>query len=73
MRLITSTLVVVLTSMGLMAGCSSPSVMHKRDGTQVVTPDEPKYDKKSGFYEYEEGGRKIQINKDDVKKKKEFN
>lgn len=69
MRLTPSTLaVVVLVGMGAIAGCSTPSVVQKRDGTQVVTPDEPKYNRKSGFYEYEEGGRKIQINKDDVKK-----
>lgn len=68
MRLTTSTLAaVVLVGMGAIAVCSSPHLVQKRDGTQVVKPNEPKYNKKSGFYEYEKGGQKIQINKDDVK------
>lgn len=57
----------LLTGAGILVGCSSPSVVQKRDGSQVVTPDEPQYNKDTGFYEYEQGGRKHQMNKDDVK------
>ncbi|AZY49471.1 YgdI/YgdR family lipoprotein [Bordetella avium] len=61
------TLALAVSGFGVLAGCSSPSVVQKSDGSQVVTPDEPEYDKKSGMYQYEQDGRKVQINKDDVK------
>lgn len=67
MKLKTTTLALILSGVGVLAGCSSPSVVHTRDGGQVVTPDEPEYNKKSGFYEYEQNGSKVQMNKDDVK------
>ncbi|SPU50408.1 YgdI/YgdR family lipoprotein [Bordetella trematum] len=51
----------------LLAACSSPSVIEREDGSQVITPDTPKYDEDSGMYETERDGRKVQINKDDVK------
>ncbi|ANN67732.1 YgdI/YgdR family lipoprotein [Bordetella bronchialis] len=56
-----------LAAVAILAGCSSPSVVNTRDGSQIVTPDKPEYDKKSGMYQYEENGRDMQINKDDVK------
>lgn len=67
MRLMTLALAFMLTGMGFLAGCSHQSVIQQRDGSQTVTPDEPKYNKKSGFFEYEENGRKVRINKDNVK------
>ncbi|ARP82490.1 YgdI/YgdR family lipoprotein [Bordetella genomosp. 8] len=56
-----------LAAVAILAGCSSPSVVNTRDGSQIVTPDKPEYDKKSGMYQYEQNGRDVQINKDDVK------
>lgn len=67
MNLKTMTLALVMTGVGVLAGCSSPSVINQRDGSSTVAPDEPEYDKKSGMYEYEQNGKKMQINKDDVK------
>ena len=67
MNLKTTTLALILTGVGVLAGCSSPSMVEKRDGSQVVTPDEPQYNEDTGFYEYERDGHKVQINKDDVK------
>ncbi|KDC77700.1 PF06004 family protein [Bordetella bronchiseptica MBORD635] len=67
MTLKTMTLAFAVTGLGVLAGCSSPSVVQQRDGSQVVTPDEPKYNEDTGFYEYEKDGHKIQMNKDDVK------
>ncbi|OZI74396.1 YgdI/YgdR family lipoprotein [Bordetella genomosp. 12] len=61
------TLALAVSGLGVLAGCSSPSVVQKSDGSQVVTPDAPEYNKKSGMYEYDQDGRKVQINKDDVK------
>ncbi|HTK02897.1 MAG TPA: YgdI/YgdR family lipoprotein [Bordetella sp.] len=56
-----------LATVAVLAGCSSPSVVNTRDGSQIVTPDTPQYDKKSGMYQYQDNGREVQINKDDVK------
>ncbi|CAM3453364.1 YgdI/YgdR family lipoprotein [Bordetella sputigena] len=56
-----------LATFAILAGCSSPSVVNTRDGSQIVTPDKPDYDKKSGMYQYEQNGKDVQINKDDVK------
>ncbi len=67
MKLKTKTLALALTGFGVLAGCSSPSVIQQRDGSSTVTPDTPKYDKDSGMYEYDKDGKKVQINKDDVK------
>lgn len=67
MNLKTMTLALVVTGVGVLAGCSSPSVVQHRDGSSTVTPDEPEYDKDSGMYEYDKDGKKVQINKDDVK------
>ncbi|CAP43087.1 YgdI/YgdR family lipoprotein [Bordetella petrii] len=67
MKLKTMTLALIVTGVGVLAGCSSPSTVQTRDGSQLVTPDEPKYNDDTGFYEYEKDGHKVQINKDDVK------
>ncbi|APX73492.1 YgdI/YgdR family lipoprotein [Achromobacter insolitus] len=67
MKLKTMTLALAVTGFGVLAGCSSPSVIQQRDGSSTVTPDTPKYDEESGMYEYDKDGKKVQINKDDVK------
>ena len=64
----TLALILALSGAGLAAGCSSPSVVTRDDGQQVVTPDEPEYDEDSGFYEYEKDGRTTRMNKDRVEK-----
>lgn len=55
-----------LAAAAVLAGCSSPSVVQTKDGSQIVTPDKPEYDKKSGMYQYDQNGKEVQINKDDV-------
>ena len=51
----------------VLAGCSSPTVMTLKDGTELQTTDKPKYDEESGFYEFEQlDGKPVRINKDDV-------
>lgn len=61
------TLVVLMSSMlAVLAGCATPTVVHKTDGSSVVTPDRPTFNKETGFYEYKDNGRVIRINKDDV-------
>ncbi len=64
----TLTLVAAMSSiLVVLAGCATPTVVHERDGSTVVTPDRPTFNKKTGFYEYEDkSGRVIRINKDDI-------
>src|SRR5690606_15326775 len=68
MKLKTLALILALSGTGLAAGCSSPSIVTRDDGRQVVTSDEPEYDEDSGFYEYEKDGRTTRVNKDRVEK-----
>ena len=58
---------VLAASFLALAACSSPSAITLKDGTELQTKDTPKYDKKSGFYEFEQlDGKPNKINKDDV-------
>lgn len=62
-----------LVLVGLLAGCSSPSVITLIDGREIQTMDQPKYDNNSGFYEYEQlDGKRARINKDQVRSVKEL-
>ncbi|NLD00883.1 MAG: YgdI/YgdR family lipoprotein [Gammaproteobacteria bacterium] len=50
-----------------LAGCSSPTVITLKDGTQLETTNKPKFDDDSGFYEFEQlDGKPVRINKDDI-------
>ncbi|HHX35799.1 MAG TPA: YgdI/YgdR family lipoprotein [Gammaproteobacteria bacterium] len=50
-----------------LAGCSSPTVITLKDGTQLETTDKPKFDDDSGFYEFKQlDGKPVRINKDDI-------
>ena len=50
-----------------LAGCSSPTVITLKDGSQLETTDKPKFDDDSGFYEFEQAdGKPVRINKDDI-------
>ena len=61
------TALITATAFVALAGCSSPSVITLKDGTQLQTSDKPAYDEDSGFYEFEQiDGKPIRINKDDV-------
>lgn len=60
-------------SLSLLAGCSTPSVIVLNDGREIHAVDTPKYDKKSGFYEFEQlDGKSNRINKDQVQIIKEM-
>lgn len=61
-------LALALGASAALAGCSSPSVMTHKDGSQEMTPDKPEYDKDSGFYQYECNGAEVQVNKDEVQR-----
>lgn len=67
MKFKTLMLASTVTGFAILAGCSSPSVINKSDGSQVMTSDKPEYNDDTGFYEYNKDGNRVQINKDDVK------
>lgn len=57
----------VVIALGLVAGCSTPSVITMKDGREIQTVDTPDFDKKSNFYEYEQiDGSRVTINADEV-------
>lgn len=52
---------------GVLTGCSSPQKITLKDNTSIVTRDEVKYNKRTGFYEYEDAnGKRSQINADSI-------
>lgn len=54
-------------SLGLLAGCATPSVITLKDGRQIQTTDAPKLDADAGFYKFKQlDGKETTINKDDV-------
>lgn len=67
MNLKTIMLTMIVAGVTTLAGCSSPSILHQKDGVSTMTPDKPTYNKDTGFYEYQKDGKTVQINKDDVK------
>ena len=67
MKLKSALLTFSAVSIGLLAGCSQPSVVHTKDGQQIVTSDKPDFDKDSGMVQYKDNGKEMQINKDDVR------
>lgn len=57
----------VAAALVALAGCSSPTVITLKDGTQLETTNKPKFDDDSGFYEFEQlDGKPVRINKDDI-------
>jgi len=69
------TLATLMLAAGLatLAGCASPTVITLNDGREIQAVDAPKYDEKSGFYEFEQlDGKETRINKDQVRTVKEL-
>ena len=51
-----------------LAGCSTPSAIHLKDGSTIESLDTPEFDEDTGFYEYEAvDGSDKEINKDVIK------
>ncbi len=58
---------VCFCSLFMLTACSTPYTLTLKDGTVIETPDEPEFNRKTGFYEYETlDGKKVQVNKDEV-------
>ncbi|MFJ2366636.1 YgdI/YgdR family lipoprotein [Pseudomonas sp. NPDC087697] len=69
------TLATLMLTLGLatLAGCSSPTVITLNDGREIQSVDTPKYDSKSGFYEFEQlDGKQTRVNKDQVRTVKDL-
>ncbi|WP_019937325.1 YgdI/YgdR family lipoprotein [Bordetella sp. FB-8] len=61
------TLILTAAMSCALVGCATPTVVHEHDGSTIITPDRPIFNKKTGFYEYKDKeGRVIRINKDDI-------
>ncbi len=68
-------LVTFMLALGLttLAGCSSPTVITLNDGREIQSVDTPRFDAKSGFYEFEQlDGKKTRVNKDQVRTVKDL-
>ncbi|HHJ1297964.1 YgdI/YgdR family lipoprotein [Pseudomonas sp. P1B16] len=51
-----------------LAGCSTPSLITLNDGREMQAVDAPKFEKDSGFYEFQQlDGKRTRINKDQVR------
>jgi len=63
----------VMTLTGVMIGCSSPQKIILNNDNIIETRDSVKYDKKTGFYKYEDiDGNEGQVNSNEVKIIKEM-
>ena len=57
----------LLISSCLFVACASPHVMVMKDGTTIETEGSPKFDGKTGFYEFKTTeGKTVRANKDEV-------
>ncbi|SMF42395.1 MULTISPECIES: YgdI/YgdR family lipoprotein [unclassified Pseudomonas] len=51
-----------------LAGCSTPSLITLNDGREFQAVDAPRYQKATGFYEFQQlDGKRTRINKDQVR------
>lgn len=68
------TLLIAAILLGTTLGCSSPQKIMLNDGTVIETRDEVDYDKKTGFYEYENTeGKEVIVNSTEIKMIEEKN
>lgn len=57
----------LLGTFATLAGCSTPSLITLNDGREMQAVDAPKFEKDSGFYEFQQlDGKRTRINKDQV-------
>ncbi|MGF6394152.1 YgdI/YgdR family lipoprotein [Pseudomonas plecoglossicida] len=51
-----------------LAGCSTPSLITLNDGREFQSTDSPRFEKATGFYEFQQlDGKRTRINKDQVR------
>ncbi|MCU7817343.1 MAG: YgdI/YgdR family lipoprotein [gamma proteobacterium symbiont of Lucinoma myriamae] len=62
-----------LWSLLFLSGCATPHTITLKDGTIIETPDKPKFNRKTDFYEYKDlTGKKVQLNKSKILNVKEM-
>ena len=50
-------------------GCATPYTIYLKDGQVLRSQDEPEFDKRAGFYDFEDSsGKRVHVNKDDIVK-----
>jgi len=58
----------LLGTFATLAGCSTPSLITLNDGREIQAVDAPKFDRNTGFYEFQQlDGKRTRINKDQVR------
>lgn len=58
---------VALLCCGLLAGCSTATVVTLQNGTQYLTKDAPKTKSSDGFYEFQDiSGKTVRVRADEV-------
>ncbi len=62
-----SVLAVMCSFFLLLAGCAGQHVLVMKDGREIETAGNPKFDEKTGFYKYKTmDGKKSKANKDEI-------
>ncbi len=60
-------IIILLVFTGILAGCSRPQKITLKDNTVIQARDEVKFNKKTGFVEYEDiAGKKNNVNSEEV-------
>jgi len=58
----------LLGTFATLAGCSTPSLITLNDGREIQAVDAPKFDRNTGFYEFQQlDGKRTRINREQVR------
>ncbi|MDD2057481.1 YgdI/YgdR family lipoprotein [Pseudomonas sp. GD03860] len=58
----------LIGALASLAGCSTPSLITLNDGREFQAVDAPRFERSSGFYEFEQlDGKVTRVNKDQVR------
>jgi hypothetical protein len=65
-RILASLLAIVFVILSV--GCATPYTVRLKDGSVITTKDEPKAEKGTGFYVFEDAkdGKQVRVNKDEI-------
>jgi major membrane immunogen (membrane-anchored lipoprotein) len=67
MTIRTLSMLLAITALLALAGCSTPTVVTLQNGTQYLTEDMPKTSDDTGFVEFRDiSGAKVKVKADDV-------
>ncbi|MDN7141770.1 YgdI/YgdR family lipoprotein [Pseudomonas sp. JQ170] len=58
----------LIGALATLAGCSTPSLITLNDGREFQAVDAPRFERSTGFYEFEQlDGKVTRVNKDQVR------